>query len=316
MAENYPTAKISNGIIKLKVYIPNIKTGFYRGPRFDWSGLIGIINYNGNKFYGKWWQEKRNPYANDQVMGPAGEFGMGFLGVPAPLGYKTAKPGETFLKIGVGELKKVNNSNYNFGCNYEIIKPIPWIIKKGNNWISFTQQVKNFKGYGYKYTHEISLVKGKPEFIDKYIFANIGEKEINQTYYCHNFTMINQTPVGPDYELIFPFKPKLINPPSDPSKGLVVKQNQLILKNTNGFWGIIGGFDTNKIKDDGVIVINKKTGTGIKIIGTHPIVSIHVWGTSKVICPELTINIKLLPGKKIEWEWVYRLINKRNIAGK
>jgi hypothetical protein len=50
MAENYPTAKISNGIIKLKVYIPNIKTGFYRSPRFDWSGLIGIINYNGNGF--------------------------------------------------------------------------------------------------------------------------------------------------------------------------------------------------------------------------------------------------------------------------
>jgi len=34
---DYPEARISNRQIKAKVYLPDPKTGFYRGLRFDWS---------------------------------------------------------------------------------------------------------------------------------------------------------------------------------------------------------------------------------------------------------------------------------------
>ena len=35
-----PTATIANGSLRATVYLPDAKTGYYRGTRFDWSGPV------------------------------------------------------------------------------------------------------------------------------------------------------------------------------------------------------------------------------------------------------------------------------------
>jgi len=48
---------------------------------------------------------------HDNVSGTAGEFGMGIAdNVPPPLGFDEAKPGDCFVKIGVGVLRRPDNA--------------------------------------------------------------------------------------------------------------------------------------------------------------------------------------------------------------
>ncbi len=37
--------EISNGIIQATIHPPDPTNGFYRGTRFDWSGVIGSLKY-------------------------------------------------------------------------------------------------------------------------------------------------------------------------------------------------------------------------------------------------------------------------------
>jgi hypothetical protein len=54
-----PEATISNGIIKARLYLPNAKSGYYRGTRFDWSGVIYRLQYKRHDYYGPWYQKQR-----------------------------------------------------------------------------------------------------------------------------------------------------------------------------------------------------------------------------------------------------------------
>jgi hypothetical protein len=56
LISGFPEAELSNGQIRLRVYLPDAKAGFYRATRFDWSGMIGSLLYKGHEFYGPWFQ--------------------------------------------------------------------------------------------------------------------------------------------------------------------------------------------------------------------------------------------------------------------
>src|SRR5262249_27739389 len=56
-AAGVPTAEISNGEIRVKLYLPDAKEGFYRSTRFDWSGVIASLEYKGHNFYGPWFDK-------------------------------------------------------------------------------------------------------------------------------------------------------------------------------------------------------------------------------------------------------------------
>src|SRR3954449_13366897 len=117
-AADFPSAEISNGQIRAKLYLPDAKNGFYRSTRFDWSGVIGSLEYKGHNYYGPWFSRiDENVY--DFGYDDAGVISAPFTAMIGPgeeyqtdgkaLGYDEAKPGGTFIKIGVGVLRKPAN---------------------------------------------------------------------------------------------------------------------------------------------------------------------------------------------------------------
>src|SRR3954453_675301 len=52
-----PKAEISNGQIREVLYLPDPQAGFYRGTRFDWSGVVGSLKYRGHEYYGPWFHK-------------------------------------------------------------------------------------------------------------------------------------------------------------------------------------------------------------------------------------------------------------------
>src|SRR4051794_22011706 len=116
-----PEAEIGHGPVRARVYLPDANTGFYRGTRFDWSGVFASLEYAGHSYYPQWFQ-RSDPSVHDffyddtgivagpctAITGPAEEFVTNGKG----LGFDQAKVGGTFIKIGVGVLRKPDEANY------------------------------------------------------------------------------------------------------------------------------------------------------------------------------------------------------------
>jgi len=90
MAAGYPEAEISNGLIRAKLLLPDPERGSYRGTRFDWSGIISSLQYQGHEYFGQWY-EQHDPKIHDAITGPVEEYRTNNAG----LGYDQAKPSPT-----------------------------------------------------------------------------------------------------------------------------------------------------------------------------------------------------------------------------
>src|SRR3954465_12191795 len=113
-ADSYPSVNLTNGPLQVRVYLPDADKGFYTSTRFDWSGAIGSLEFQGHNYYGNWFKSistaKRyfdfNYDDNGDIVSAPQTAGVGpmeeFQTDGAALNYSEAKPGETFVKIGVG----------------------------------------------------------------------------------------------------------------------------------------------------------------------------------------------------------------------
>ena len=121
-SDQFPQTEITNGVIRAHLYLPDSNNGYYRGTRFDWSGVISDLEYKGHTYFGKWYKEEHDPGFHDHLAGPVEEF--------TPVGYDEAKTGETFLKIGVGMLVKPEEAKYSFATRYKNTNSGAWKVKK------------------------------------------------------------------------------------------------------------------------------------------------------------------------------------------
>ena len=77
--------------------LPDPQIGAYRGARFDWFGIISSLQYQGHEYFGQWYKH-HDPKTHDAVIEPLEEFRTNDSG----LGYEEAKPGDAFVRIGIG----------------------------------------------------------------------------------------------------------------------------------------------------------------------------------------------------------------------
>ena len=312
----YPQTEISNGVLQVKIYLPNAEKGFYRGTRFDWAGVIGSLQYKGHEFFGPFF-EKFDPSVQDVVIGNPIEAGIAsaasgpveeFVSGPdgTALGYNEAKPGEAFCKVGVGELRRIDNAPYSSYINYPILNGGNRTLKSGADWTEFTQDLNCGSGYGYTYIKTIRLQKNEPVMTIEDRLINTGKKAIETQVYDHNFMTIDHLPTGPDISITFPFSPK---PAGSLDKLVEVRGKQLVFpKNLTGkdtFYGEFKGFE-DTASDYEITVKNHKTGAGVVIRGDQPIAYLGVWAVRTVVAPEPYIQIKVPVGQELSWEYTYR----------
>jgi hypothetical protein len=130
-AQEFPQADISNGTVKAKFYLPDAERGYYRGTRFDWSGVISSLQTSGHEYFGVWF-EKYDPKLHDAITGPVEEFRSDDGGT----GYAEAPVGGNFVRIGVGAVRKPEEKAYQIFKTYDIIDGGKWSVKKGKDWLS------------------------------------------------------------------------------------------------------------------------------------------------------------------------------------
>jgi hypothetical protein len=312
-AADPPQAVIGNGQIRAKLYLPDPKEGFYRSTRFDWSGALLSLEYAGHNFYGPWFT-KYDPSVRDftykdtdiivgaasTMVGPVEEF-------QRPIGFDTAKAGGTFLKVGVGILRKADETNYAAFRPYEIVNSGKWTIRSGNDFVEFTQELTDAaSGYGYLYRKTVRLTGGKPEMTIEHSLKNTGSQPIRTNVYNHNFLVLDGLPPGPDYSITVPFEIKTARPPNPDfaevrGKQIVYKKP---LENQDRVAIPIQGFSSDPTDYD-IRIENRKAGVGMRITGDRPLASESLWSIRSVLAVEPFLDVAAEPGKEFTWKYTY-----------
>ncbi len=299
-AAQFPQARISNGTVDAVLYLPDGDRGYYRGTRFDWSGVIASIKYKGHEFVGQWF-DKYDPKLHDAILGPVEEFRTG----DSALGYDEAKPGDSFIRIGVGGVERANAGPYQTFETYNIVNPGKWIIRPRRDSIDFVHELKDGSGYAYVYKKTVRLPGSKPEMVIEHELQNTGKKVIDTTQYNHNFFVFDGMFSGPGTEVKFAFEPQA----KRDLKGLVeIKGKDLVylkqMDKGESVFTEIEGFDESA-DDYDLRIEHAKAGTGVRINGDQPIAKLNFWSIRTTVCPEPFVAMRLEPGQKKKWEYTY-----------
>lgn len=300
VAADFPSAEISNGLIHATLMLPDPVRGYYRGTRFDWSGQISSLEFEGHQFAGQWF-DHYDPKLHDSIMGPVEEFRTNDAG----LGYAEAKPGGTFIRIGAGVVRKPDEPAYQMFNTYDIVDPGKWSIRKGKDRVEFKHRLADADGYAYEYVKTVRLMKGRPELVVEHELRNKGTKTIETSVYDHDFFVIDRQTTGPDVVVRFPFEPKatkdLNGLATIQGKDLVytkpLETGQSVFTEIEGFGPSAGDYDFR--------IENRKSGAGVRIRGDQPLVKVVFWSIRTVACPEPYIHMRIKPGKESRWKYTY-----------
>jgi hypothetical protein len=311
-----PQAEITNGLLRAKLYLPDPETGYYRGTRFDWSGVINSLEHDGHEYYGTWFT-KTDPKVIDfifdgadtvagpcsAIMGPVEEFSSN----EKALGYDEAKPGGTFIKIGVGVLRKPDNSDYTPYRLYDIVDHGKWTIRPEQDSVQFIQELKDFdSGYAYVYTKTVRFSKGKPEMVLRHSLRNKGRRPIDTSVYDHNFLVLDKQPIGPDFSITVPYDIKTEHAPDKDLAEVRGKQfvYRKVLQGKDTVAASFSGFG-NTSTDYSITIENRKVGAGMKITGDRPLSQENLWSIRSVLAMEPFIHMIVEPGKQFTWSYRY-----------
>ncbi len=301
IAAGPPEAEISNGVLKAKLYLPDADNGYYRGTRFDWSGQMASLEYKGHNYFGQWF-ERYDPKTHDAILGPVEEF----LTDGAGLGYNDVKPGENFVKIGVGAIRKPEEPRFQQFKTYEIADPGTWTVRTGADSVEFTHELADTSGYAYVYKKTVRLAKGKPELTLEHSLRNTGRKTIESSVYEHNFYMIDGLPTGPEITVKFPFEVRATRD----LRGLAETRGKelVYLKELQGrgqsVFTDLEGYGP-AAKDYDIRVENRKAGAGVRQTSDRPMSRLVLWSIRTTVCPEAYIDMKIEPGKEFAWRIAY-----------
>ena len=304
-AQDFPKAQITNGLINAVLYLPDSENGYYRGSRFDWAGVIAGLEYKGHNYFDVWNPLPYDPKMHDAIVGPVEEF-------RTPLGYDEAKVGESFVKIGVGSLKKTQEPSYRFGYTYDLVNGGKWTIKQQKSQVSFTHEFVDSSGYSYLYTKTVQLIKGKPVMVMQHRLKNTGKKPIATSVYNHNFFVIDKEPTGRNIKTSFPFEVKVDEREASlrgfgtaaeiQGKSIVYKRE--LNKGETVFSSGLQGFKPVP-EDYNITIYNTKTGAAVKITSDAAIEKLVYWACPTTACPEPYIKLNVAPGKEIAWKYNY-----------
>ncbi len=306
------SATISNGQIQAKIYLPEVKSGFYQGTRFDWSGVIYSLKAAGHDYYGPWFT-KTDPSIHDfiyqgsdiiagpcsAITGPVNEFD--------PLGWENAKPGGTFIKIGVGALRKTDAAKYDKFQLYQIADPGKWSIKKKKDAVDFTQTLSgNLSGFGYVYRKVVQLSAGKQEMVLRQSLKNTGTRAIETTVYNHNFLVLDGQGPTADVTITVPFQIKTPQPP--PSGLAEIRGKQIVylkpLKDRDTVTTTLEGFSSNP-DDNQIRIENSALKAGMTIKTDRPLLREPLWSIRSVMAMEPYVAISIAPGQEFTWTSTY-----------
>lgn len=309
----HPDVLISSDHLRARIYLPDADRGFYRSTRFDWSGIVADLEVGGHRFYRPWFTGT-DPDVRDfvyrgadivagpqsAVTGPAEEF-------PQPQGYDKAGPDGTFVKVGVGVLRRADTAPYSPYAPYEIVSSGQWRVDHDRDWIECVQTLPaSGAGFGYEYRKRIEATPGHAELVIAHTLRNTGRATIDTTQYNHNFLTIDDAGTGPDIVITAPFVMASPEPP-DPELAAIDDNTILFRKTFDGedrFYAPLEGFGADPIDFD-FRIEHRRIGAAVRVTGDRPLARLGLWAIRTVVSVEPFVDVTTRPGETTRWTYRY-----------
>lgn len=306
-----PEVRLVSEHIEARIYLPDAQRGYYRGTRFDWSGVISSLKSGGHEYYGPWYTH-RDPAVRDFVFagphlvagsasaitGPAEEF-------VTPHGYETADAGATFVKIGVGVLRKPDAGGYSSYARYEMVDPGTWSVQSSERAVEFAQRLSDPSSHcSYTYCKTIRLADGQPVMTIEHTLRNTGRVPICTTQYNHNFLTLDRKPIGAGLTITVPFR---IQADTRSGRRVDVQGNRVIYRKALDDDVVafpLRGFGATSADYD-IRVEDPISGAGLHIAGDRPVCDLALWSIRSVVSVEPFIDIRVEPSKESSWSYRY-----------
>lgn len=284
---------LSNPRLNVSLMLPGVASSAYIGQRFEHGAVVLEVTLDGtHTFLGR---EKRSE----------GLGGIGLIeetGMFSPIGYEDAKPGESFLKLGVGLLIR-DHRPYHFYRAYKFSKRYEWDVLIKQNSVTFLQDAQRFKGVSYRYIKRVALHASKPSLRIEHILTNTGEKPIISEQYNHHFLRFDDEPPGPSYALRTSFPLEVTR-----NAGIRVAGNEFKLSEViapgRAVHCYLEGFSRSSLFYS-LVVENEKNGLRMTIEGDYGLSRLAFYSDSYAFCPEPFVNINLKPGETQCWTLTY-----------
>jgi hypothetical protein len=303
--EEYPQITISAGEITAVVYSPNAQRAFYRGTRFDRSGIIGSLRYRGHEYFGRW-KDSHDPFFHDCITGPAEEFEAADT---PDRDFQSAAEGTPFLRLGVGLLRKDGDGDFRRFHTYPIIDDAGWQTSVSSNQVIFEHVASSPTGLSYQYRKTLSLAKQAPVLSLAHTLVNTGRVPIATRQYNHNFFRIDGLPPGPSLHMTAPIAPSMMNPA--PGLLSIDGGRASLLRCLRPGESILAELTQQSAPYD-LAIFQEATSAGVRICADRPLTRLLLWVSRSVFCPEPYINIHIQPGESFSWNLSYMFYANQN----
>lgn len=289
--------KIAKGGLELTFCLPSFEEGYYRGTRFDHSGIFRKIVKNGFTLADEWF-DKYDPYMHDAVCGASEEFTQS--------GYEQAAVGEVFLKPGVGLLLKEDAAPYDRFRLYKVADAGKWSITSDEESVNFIHTLES-AGWGYVYEKTVRLLDGNRfEIIHR--LRNTGAYAIEGQTYNHNFFTFGECRPGPEIEIDFTFAPSGNWRAEYDSVALSergIRYSRPLQKGESVFMGDLKANDGAEVT--GEVFGMAAAGHTVKYSADRPFDHIVFWSNHRVGCIEPFIPYNVGPSEEFEWTYGYAI---------
>ena len=286
---------ISQNGLEVTLCPPSFQDGYYRGVRFDHSGIFRRIEKDGFVFADEWF-DVHDPYKHDAVCGASEEFSQ--------CGYEYAQVGEVFLKPGVGLLVKDSDTAYDHFKLYEVADCGRWTVTSEEDSATFIH-VLDAEGWGYVYEKEVRLISGECMQI-AHRLCNTGPKLIKGETYNHNFFTFGDARPGPEMQIDFPFRPCGKWRSDYDSVALVESGIRYFRHIRAGESVFMGNLDSSEGEKNVGQVYSMHAASHQVIFETDlPFSHIEFWSNHRVGCIEPFIPYELGQGDELQWTYRY-----------
>ena len=234
--------------------------------------------------------------------GPAEEFDP----TDDPPGFAAAKPGESFIKLGVGVLQRPDAGEYDHYRAYEVLDHGRWRARRsGPHSVEFLQEIDDpHSGYAYRYLKRIDLSPGTARMVISHTLENRGKRPIQSSLYDHNFLTLDDHPTQQGLLLAAPFAIA----PGIATSDAAVAGNQLTLARTpaahTSIAFEIAGFGPDA-KDYRLDITSADGRATVGVSGDTPLAKVQFWSIPRVVAAEPYIRIDVAAGHSQSWRYVY-----------
>ena len=286
--------EMHNGATMARLADPLDPEPYYRGTRFDRTGIVLELLSGGHSYVSPWFREY-GPYKHDAVCGPAEEF--------TQTGYEAGAEGKPFLKPGVGILAGDGQAYDRFKL-YRILDPGRFSVEL--NGPAETLFRHELDGH-YSYAKTVSLpLEGQLRIVHE--MRNTGTKPLGFHVYNHNFFVLDGAFTGRDTLFRFPFKPEgNWRAPYEcvrlTDNGIVFSRDleaseSVFMGNLHPAAPVFRGhsFELN----------NTGNGLAVHAACDAPMEYAVFWSNHEVSCIEPYIRFDIAPGETAIWTIVYR----------